>query len=150
MVITCTVYIDTPLRKAVALFSDAGNLGKWQEGFQSFTTVSGEPGKTGSVAKITFSNRGHAIELTETILISELPHEFKALYEHKHGSNTTTSSFTEVEPGKTRFDMSIEPVKTIGFFPRFMMWLMPGMIKKPTEEWLKNFKSLAETGTGIK
>ena len=145
MIITCETYIDAPVEKAIKLFADRRNLKKWQDGFQSLSPISGERGCVGAKSKIIFENKGHIIELIETILVNDLPSEFKALYEHSHGSNTTTSSFAQVPAGKTRFTMAIETVAIKGLLPKIMMLIMPGMVKKPTQKWLENFKALAET-----
>ena len=145
MIITCETYIDAPVEKAIKLFADRRNLKKWQDGFQSLSPISGERGCVGAKSKIIFENKGHIIELIETILVNDLPSEFKALYEHSHGSNTTTSSFAVVPGGKTRFTMAIETVAIKGLLPKIMMVIMPRMVKKPTQKWLENFKALAET-----
>ena len=144
MIITCETYIDASVEITVELFADRRNLKKWQDGFKSLTPVDGQPGSVGARSKIIFENKGHTIELIETILVNDLPAEFKALYEHSHGSNTTTSSFAEVPGRKTRFTMAIETVAIKGLLPKIMMLIMPGMVKKPTQKWLENFKALAE------
>jgi hypothetical protein len=73
-----------------------------------------------------------------------LPAEMSALYEHGHGSNTMINTFTELPGQKTRYITGVGYMKAIGFLPKLLMWLMPGMAKKHNQEWVENFKAFAE------
>ena len=84
------------------------------------------------------------MEIFETILIKNLPEIRKGLYEHKHMVNTMTSRFKEISPEKTLFEAEIEYTKFIGFVPKLMAFLMPGIFKKQTQKWLDQFKAFAE------
>ena len=70
----CTIEINQPLEKVVELWSNENNFAAWQDGFQSIEHLSGEPGTKGAKSKIIFSGK-QRIELTETIISVDLPHE---------------------------------------------------------------------------
>src|SRR5580692_1547369 len=96
----CTVDINAPVDKVVALFNDPNNLKEWQDGFVSYEHISGTPRTVGAKAKVNFVNGSRKIELVETIQVMNLPSEMKALYEHPHMSNTMTHYFTSLPDNK--------------------------------------------------
>lgn len=144
MKITCSADINVPIDNAVELFSNTDNLKKWQDGFQTLTHLSGEPGKPGAKSEIIFINKGHIIKLSETIQVANLPKEWTALYEHSHGANTNSSTFEKLSDKTTRYSMTTESIHIIGLLPKIMAALMPGMFKKHTQKWVDNFKAFAE------
>jgi len=144
MKFTCSVTINAPLEKVVALFNNKEKLKEWQEGFESITHLSGSEGSVGAKSKIIYRRGKHTIELTETILASNLPYEITGLYEHIHMSNTMRNSFTTINNGQTLWESHIEYAKFKKLMPNIMAWLMPGMFKKQTQKWLDNFKFFAE------
>src|ERR1700761_478315 len=139
-----SIHIDAPIDKVVTLFSDPANFKEWQTGFVSYEPISGTPGTAGAKSKIKYVNKGHNIELTETIETMKLPAKMTAFYEHKHGENSMTSSFTELPGNKTRYTSTVGNIKAKGLMPKLMLWLAPGMMKKHNEEWLSRFKDFVE------
>ena len=139
-----TLEIEKPIGQVVKLFDNPNNLKEWQDGFVKIEHLSGNPGTTGAKSKITYKNGGHTIELTETIQVKNLPAEQVGLYEHKHGSNTMTNRFTSIDANKTKWEVVIGNVKSIGLMPKLMAMLMPGLFKKQTQKWLNQFKAFAE------
>ena len=84
------------------------------------------------------------MELTETVLVSDLPNEFKILIEHKHLHNTMNSKFTEVDKNTTLWTAEIDYFK-VNFWPaKIMMRLFPNMFRKQGQKWSDNFKKFAE------
>lgn len=144
MKFTCIVEINLPLEKTVELFNNVDHLKEWQDGFISYTHLSGEVGKTGGKSRLEYKQGRNHIVLTETILENNLPKELKALYEHKHMVNTMSNQFSSSEPNKTTYTAYIEYTKFIGFMPKLFAFLVPGMFKKQTQKWLDQFKSFAE------
>jgi hypothetical protein len=140
----CSVDIDVPIDRVVALFNDPKNFKEWQDGFISYETFSGTPRAVGAKSKINFDNGKHKIELIETIQVMNLPAEMTALYEHKHMVNTMINRFTELPGQKTRFTTDMGYYKFIGFMPKLMALIMPGMFKKQNQKWLDQFKKFAE------
>jgi hypothetical protein len=144
MKFACSTDIDVPIDKVVALFNDPHNFKEWQDGFISYEPISGTPRTEGAKSKITFLNKGHKMELIETIQVMHLPAEMTALYEHEHMVNTLTTTFTELPGQKTRYATNIGYIKFNSFMPRLMAWLMPGMFKKQSQKWADQFKAFAE------
>lgn len=85
------------------------------------------------------------LELKETIITSNLPEEFKALYEHKHMTNTMKVSFESLSENQTRYTSEIEYTKFNGFIANTMAKLFPGLFKKQVYKWMKQFKEYTES-----
>ena len=144
MTFSCSVDINAPIGTVVSLFDNIGNMKKWQDGFKSHEHISGIPGTAGAKSKLVYDTGKHVIELTETIQNKQLPKEMTALYEHTHMVNTLTTSFTELPGGKTRYTTTIDYTKFIGFMPKLMSILMPGVFKKQAQKWADQFKVFVE------
>jgi len=144
MKFTCFADINAPIDKVVALFNDPDNLGEWQEGFQSITHLSGEPGTVGAQAILVFHSGKHVIELKETILTVNLPYEMKGLYEHIHMHNTMTNQFDEIGEGQTRYTAHIDYFRMIGILPRIMAFFFAGKFRAATQQAVDNFKAFVE------
>lgn len=144
MKFTCTVNIEKPIKTVVRLFDNPENLKEWQDGFISTELISGKQGCKGAKSRIKIKAGKNIIELTETILVKNLPQEMTALYEHKQMDNTMTNRFTPVNDSSTRWTAEINYTRLNGIVPRLMASLFPGMFKKQTQKWLENFKQFAE------
>jgi uncharacterized membrane protein len=144
MKFTCAVDIDKSIDKVIELFKDENNLKEWQDGFQSLEHLSGTKGEEGAKSKITYSSKGRKIELTETIMVNNLPEEFKGLYEAKEMVNYMTNKFSSLGENSTRYESDIEYVSFHGFMPKLMAFLFPGMFKKQVQKWMQQFKVFAE------
>jgi uncharacterized membrane protein len=141
---TSTVIIDAPREKVVQLFQDVSKFKEWQDGFVSLEHLSGLAGTLGAKSKIVYKRGKHVIELTETITVNYLPNEKSALYEHEHMVNTMKNRFTPLGAGQTRYDAEIEYTQIIGFVPRMMALLMPGVFRRQVQKRLDRFKTFAE------
>ncbi len=84
------------------------------------------------------------MELVETILSKDLPHEITGAYEHPHMVNTMRNRFTALDEYRTRYDADIHYTRFNGIMPRLMARFFPGMFRKQTQQWLDRFKELAE------
>jgi len=146
MKFTCSVEINLPVDEVVELFDSTENLIEWQDGFVKFEPISGAPREEGSKAKMIYmmGKSGQEMEIIETINVKNLPEEMTGLYEHKHMVNTMTTRFKEISTNKTLYEAEIEYTKLIGFVPKLMAFLMPGLFKKQTQKWLNQFKEFAE------
>jgi hypothetical protein len=150
MKFTCSVTIHAPVQKVAELFGNEDNYKKWQPGFVSIQHISGDAGEPGAKSKIIVQPGKHTIELVETILVNNLPAEISALYEHKHMVNTMANRFTALGENDTRHETEITYTKFIGFMPKMMALLMPGLFKNQTQQWLEKFKLFAEKELEIK
>lgn len=141
---TCTIDLDLPLEKVIRLWENENHFDKWQDGFQSIELLEGEPGAIGAKSRIFFQHGKMTMELIETILSNNLPQEKKALYEHIHMTNTQTTSFESLSENQTLYISKVEYTKFNGFKPKLMAKLFPGMFKKQSQKWMKQFKAFAE------
>ena len=146
---TVSVEIDLPREKVIELFDNPDNLAMWQEGFQSFTHLEGEPGQPGAKSLIVYENNGQRVELTETILERNLPDQFDGVYSWGGGSNTLLNRFIEVGPDRTRWESTCSyEFKTL--FLKLMGFFMPGAFKKQNQKFLDAFKAFCEKGRDVR
>jgi len=144
MKFNCTVTINQPLEKVVALFKDSNNRKAYQSGFLRQELVSGVEGKEGAVSKLYYRSGSQEMELTETIVSNQLPKTFVGQYHHKHMDNTMKSTFTKINTLQTRYATEIEYTEFRGVMPKLMAYFFPDTYKKPTQQWLNNFKKFVE------
>ncbi len=144
MKFTCSVEINAPRDKVIALFQAAEYYPQWQDGFISITPISGDPGKADSKALILFKAGKREIQLTETIIENALPEYFSGLYEAKEMTNTNLSRFSVLSNGNTLYESDVEYTQFNGFMPKLMAKLMPGMFKKQVQKWMDQFKVFVE------
>lgn len=142
---TCTTIIDLPLNKVIELWKDESKFAAWQDGFESIELLSGTPNKKGAKSNIVLTSKRGKIELLETILESNLPHEKTALYEHKHMTNTQTTRFKELGDNRTQYLSEVEYTQFNGFMIKLMARMFPGKFKEQSQKWLNQFKEFAET-----
>jgi uncharacterized membrane protein len=147
MEFTCTVDIDAPRERVVAIFQDPENLKYWQEGFISAEHLEGEKGRTGAISRLRYKMGKREMDLMETILKNDLPHEFVGLYVHEHMSNTMTNTFKELPNGHTRYTAHLHYTEFHGFMIKVMAFLFPGMFKRQVQKWLDRFKVFVEKQT---
>ena len=144
MKFTCSAEINLPVKRVSALFNDPNNLERWQEGFISHQHLRGIPGEAGAKSRITILHRNRRMILIETIIFKNLPFELDALYEQEHMVNTLANRFISINENKTQYEAQVEYIKFIGFMPKLMALLMPGMFKRQTQKWVNRFKAFAE------
>lgn len=82
------------------------------------------------------------IEMIETITKRNLPDEFAGTYEAKNVFNIISNKFIEMDQGKTKWVAHNEFILK-GFMKLFGLF-GPGMFKKQTMKYMKQFKSFAE------
>jgi len=86
--------------------------------------------------------------MIETILKRNFPHEFHATYDAKGVHNIQKNYFKAVNENTTKW-ISESEFEFSGFFMKLMGFLMPGMFKKQSVKYLKDFKAFAEEGTSL-
>jgi len=141
---TCSIDINLPLNKTAELWDDENNFKEWQDGFQSIEHLSGIPNSKGAKSKIVLNGK-RRIELLETIILSDLPNEKTALYEHIHMTNTQTTRFTAIGENKTRYISEVEYIKFNGFMIKLMAKIFPSKFKDQSQKWMNQFKKFAES-----
>lgn len=141
---TCRIEIQVPIKDVVALWQDEYYFSKWQDGFESITHLSGTPNTKGATARLIFNGK-QRMELKETIIVNNLPNEKKALYVHKHMTNTQTTRFNKINEVTTQYISEVEYMQFNGLFIKLMARLLPNMFKKQSEKWMLQFKTFAES-----
>ena len=140
----CTVEINASLEKVVALWNNEAYFKEWQDGFKHIELLEGIANTKGARSKIILADK-RRIELIETILSINLPHEKTALYEHIHMTNTQTSRFKKIEADKTLYTSEVEYTKFNGFLIKLMARLFPGKFKAQSQKWMDQFKQFVES-----
>lgn len=141
MKFSCEIIVDAPVNHVVKVFENPDNLKHFQDGFVSIELISGQEGSVGAISNMVYEK----LELKETILINNLPEEFKALYEHKHMTNTMKVVFKPLSKNQTQYISEIEYTKFNGILIKLMATLFPGMFKKQVYKWMKQFKVYTES-----
>lgn len=141
---TCTININSNINKVVELWQNEDHFAVWQDGFVKIDPVSGEPGTAGAKSKILFQQGKRKMELLETIITNDLPREKTALYEHIHMTNLQTTRFEALENNETCYISEVEYTKFVGLVPKLMARFFPGVFKKQSQKWMKQFKEFVE------
>ncbi len=143
----CRTIINLPIDKVAALWADDNHFKEWQDGFQSIELLSGEANAVGAKSKIIIDGDQY-IELIETIQLNNLPREKKALYVHKHMTNTQHTKFISKGEHQTEFISEVEYTQFNGFMIKMMAKLFPGKFKAMSQKWMDQFKAFAESQIG--
>lgn len=141
---TCTVDIDLPRTRVIELFDNPDNMKHWQDGFESFEHVAGNPGEPGAQSIVRYNMKGRKFELLETVIKRELPKQFHGTYEGHWGKNSMNNYFEELSPERTRWRAELEYTEVNSLMMKLMGFFMPGMFKRQTQKWLDQFKAFAE------
>ncbi len=144
MKFTCSVIVDRSLNEVIELFEDPSNLKEYQDGFLRKELVSGVEGQVGTVSKMYYKNGGQEMEITETIVVNNLPEEFLGEYHHEHMDNTMKCYFVALNDNQTQYYTEIDYTAFRGFIPKVMGYFFPGIFKRQVQKWLDNFKAFAE------
>lgn len=137
-----TITINQPVETVWDKLMNPDNLKFWLTGFVSVEHISGDYGKTGSVSKLKFLERGKEMELTETAVLVT-PNQ-------QYTFNMTSTSFdADTDIRLISFGSRTEMIQTVHFFPKqfLMKLLMPlikGAMKKRMENELIRFKNFVE------
>jgi len=139
----CKTIINQPINKVAALWANENHFNEWQDGFQSIELLNGKSNEVGAKSKIIIDGEQY-IELIETIQINDLPHEKKALYVHKHMTNTQHTKFRALSENETEFISEVEYTQFNGFMIKMMAKLFPRKFKAQSQKWMDQFKVFAE------
>lgn len=139
---THEIEINLPINQVIELFDNANNMKHWQPGLVSFEHLSGTPGQVGAKSKLKYKMGKREIEMIETITVKNLPEEFSGTYEAKGVFNIVKNFFSPLGENKTKYISECE-FQFKGFM-KIIAFLMPGMFKKETAKYMKQFKEFAE------
>jgi uncharacterized membrane protein len=141
---TCTIEINLPIDKTVALWENEAYFKEWQDGFESIELLSGSKNTEGAKSKIILQDK-RRIELIETIISYDLPNEKVALYKHIHMTNTQTSRFVAINDSTTQYISVFEYTIFSGFFIKLIAKLFPSKFKEQSQKWMNQFKAFADS-----
>lgn len=136
------IVINKPREEVIKLFDNPDNMPKWQPGFISFEHVSGKPGEEGAKSRLKYKMGKRDLEMIETIIKRDLPHEFSGTYEAQGVKNWVYNYFEVVDEQHTRW-RSRNIFKFSGWM-KLMGWFMPGAFRKQSAKYQDLFKEFAE------
>ncbi|SDS68362.1 SRPBCC family protein [Gramella sp. MAR_2010_147] len=142
------IVIEKPKNEVIEKFSNPDNMEHWQRGFIFMKPINGKLGAEGSQNLLKYKMGKREIEMTETILKNNLPHEFSATYNAKGVYNHQVNKFTET-PEKHTIWAAYNEFKLSGFMKVFG-WFMPGAFKKQSLKYMEDFKAFVEDGKSVK
>lgn len=143
---SCTIDIHMPRAKVIALFDDPKNLKRWQPTLRSFEHLDGTAGQVGARSKLTYRKGERDMVMTETVTVRDLPDRFTGEYTMDGVWNVVDCRFIAVDADQTRWDAEVE-FKFSNPLLTFLGWVVPGMFKKQTQEFMRLFKEFAESQT---
>ena len=139
---TNTIEINLPRNRVIELFDNPDNMKHWQPGLISFTHQSGQPGQVGAKSVLKYKTGKREVEMIETVLKRDLPHEFSGTYEMQGVFNAIQNYFREQSPEVTVWESQSE--FTFKGLMRFLAPLMKNSFKKQSLDFMQRFKSFAE------
>ena len=137
------IEIDRPRERVVELFLDPDNLIKWQPGFVSLEQIEGVGREVGAKTRQIHTQGGRETELIETITVNNHPDEFAATYEGDGIWNLIENRFSEIEGERTRWEL-VSEFQCSGLMIKLMTIFTPGLFKRHTMSFMKEFKSFSE------
>ncbi|MEL7114256.1 MAG: SRPBCC family protein [Pseudomonadota bacterium] len=136
--------INRPRAEVLALFLDPARLPDWQPDLVDVTPLSdGDPRDVGATARQIHQMGQRKIEITETITRRDDPETYAAVYEGAGMRSEVENQFTELETGGTRWVVSTD-LTCQNLLMRAMTWVMPGMFKRQTRDFMFRFRDFAE------
>jgi len=139
---TLVTEINKPIEEVIKLFDNPDNMSHWMDGLQSFEHLSGTPGQVGAKSILRFKTGKRELQMTETILVRNLPEEFCGAYEAKGVFNMVNNKFIKISEDKTQYITENE-FRFTGIM-KVMAFMMAGSFKKQSCKYLEDFKSFAE------
>jgi len=145
---TSEIIVKVPLSEFVEKMDNADNMKHWQKGLTKYEMIEGTPGEVGAKMKIYYDMGKRKMELTETITKNDFPREFSATYDAPGMHNIQRNLFSETPDGHTKWVSEAEFISGKLMY-KIMFFLMPGVFKKQSMVFMKDFKAFAETGASV-
>lgn len=136
------IIIDLSRDRVIELFDNSDNLFQWQPDLISCDLIAGDFGREGAKSRLKYKMGWQVIEMIETITFRNLPDKFEGTYVANGVWNKVSNRFIAVNPEQTKWVLDNEFE-----FHGFMKWLaffIPGIFKKQSMKYLKQFKVFAE------
>ncbi|GAB5409900.1 MAG: hypothetical protein BalsKO_22650 [Balneolaceae bacterium] len=139
------IEIERPINEVVSLFDNPENYRFWMEGLLSLELMEGATGQVGAKSLFKFKMGKREMEMTEAVLVRDLPQEYVVQYNAKGVSNSVKSRFSAIDGQKTLYITENE-FEFSGFM-KVIAFLMPGSFKKQSQKYLTDFKNFVENST---
>ena len=140
---TIDTEVNLPRDKVISLFRDTSRFKSWQPDLLDYQHKSGEVGKEGAKADITQRFGKKEVVVEETVVSENLPDEISYTYIAKGIWNKVENRFAEIGPSQTRWTFTSE-FRCSGFL-RVLAAIMPGLFKRASQKYMRQFKSFAES-----
>ncbi len=137
--------IEAPRERVLELFLDPENLPRWQPSLVKFEPISGD-GMRGVGAKSKQLHRmgKRDVEMIATVTAYKHPDEFAATFESHDVWNLIENRFVDVGQNRTKWLLTSE-CRSANLLMKLFMTLFPGMLKKQTRSFMKDFKGFVES-----
>lgn len=142
------IIVHLPLSVFVKKLDNPDNMKHWQKDLISFKQLMGNPGEEGAQMELIYKMGKREVILIETILKRNMPHEFHATYDAKGVHNIQKNYFKAIDENTTKW-ISESEFQFNGVFMKLMAFFMPGIFKKQSLKYLKDFKAFVEKGTSL-
>lgn len=145
---TVEITINKPLAEVIKKLDNPDNMKHWQRGLIKHEIISGKGGEEGAKMKLNYDMGKRKVEMIETIIKNNFPHEFHATYDAEGVHNLQKNYFSEIDDHSTKWISETE-FQFSSFFMKAMGFLMPGMFKKQSLIYLNDFKAFVEEGKSV-
>jgi uncharacterized membrane protein len=139
---TLELTIQKPQSEVWKLFGNPENMKLWQPTLTGIEVLEGVQGKSGSISKLTYSERREFTLLEKVIHRDELK-RFDTAYDNDFANNTVKNSFEPVNENETLWKMEVEYK-----FKTFLMKLAGPIMKRNfvarSKREMERFKEFAE------
>ena len=135
--------INKPRAEVWKAFDNVENMKKWQPSLVSFEPISGTPGQSGAISKLTYEEGGREFSLIEKITRRDEPNHFEGVYENNFANNIIRNQFIDQGKDQTLWVTEIEFK-----FKTLLMKIVGPLMKKNfvarTQRDMERFKEVAE------
>ena len=138
-----SIIINAP-KEQVAEYLHPKYAFEWMEGLQQYELTTGEWDEEGAVAEMRFKTGKREMNMTETLIDNQMPDEKTMTYDAKNVHNIVRNILETVDGNKTKY-INDQEFQFSGFFMKAMGFLLPGLFKKQSRKYLKDFKAFVET-----
>lgn len=137
------ILINATLAEVMKKFLLKENMKFWMKGFQSYEIQSGKFFQKDSVAILTLDVGLRKIEMTESILESDLPFSYKASYSAQGVTNIVSNYFEVVDENTTLWKQEFE-FKFKSLAVKAFSGLVVSLFKTISQSTLDDFKVFVE------
>lgn len=144
MIINTQVKVFKPRDVVWDYFNNPQNVTEWVTGLKEYQPTTGEHGKAGSKAKLTFKERDRKIVMSEEILVSKPPSEHTAKFSSKDLDMIINYQFDDDGKETTTLTCSSEYKFRSLLLKVVSKLFLRSKLKDRQQQDLKNFKELVE------